>query len=166
MNRLLLTMLLLLFALPVCAVGESGMYREGRSQFSVMAGNAYAFNSNYFVFGASATHYVADGLGVGLSIENWSGGGPGITKYSPFVQYVFIRPYSVLPYVGTFYRHVSIGGLPGINSVGARAGIYMASGPNASVGAGFVHERYLDCQSAVYGACSSTYPDINLTFGF
>ena len=142
------------------------MFGQGRTHFSLVAGNGYAFDNNYFVFGASATHYVIDGLGVGLSIENWSGGDPGITKYSPFVQYVFYQASSVQPYVGGFYRHTSIGGLPGINSVGGRAGIYIASAPNAYMSAGIVHETYLDCQSTLYRSCSLTYPDISITFGF
>lgn len=166
MNRLLVMMLLALSAFPVRAAAVGGMFGQGRTSFSLAAGNAYAFDNNYFVIGASATYYVLDGLGVGLSLENWSGGGPGITKYAPFAQYVFYQASSVQPYVGGFYRHTAIGGLPGINSVGARAGVYIASGPNASVGAGFVHESYLDCQATIYRACSVTYPEISLAIGF
>ena len=142
------------------------MFGQGRTQFSLMAGNGYAYDKNYFVIGASVSHYVLNGLGVGLSLENWSGGGPGITKYAPFAQYVFYQASSVQPYVGGFYRHTAIGGLPGINSVGARAGIYIASGSNASVSVGLVHESYLDCQQTIYLTCSETYPDISLAFGF
>jgi len=166
MNRLLLAMLLVLSAFPGRVAGEGGMFGQGRTHFALMAGNGYAFDSNYFVVGVSASHYVLDGLGVGLSFENWSGGGPGIAKYAPFVQYVFYQASSVQPYVGGFYRHTAVGGLPGINSVGARAGIYIASGPNASVSAGFVHESYLDCQATIYRACRETYPEISITFGF
>lgn len=163
MNRLLLVVLLILSALPVHA---AGMFEQGRSQFSLMAGNGYAYDNNYFVIGASASHYVVDGLGVGLSLENWSGGGPGITKYAPFVQYVFFRSSRVQPYVGGLYRHTAIAGLPGINSVGARAGVLMTSGSNAFVSIGVVHESYLDCQVSIYRVCSETYPDISLTFVF
>lgn len=131
MNRLLLTILLVLPAFPVCAATEGGMFGQGRTQFALVAGNGYAFDNNYFVIGASVSYYVLDGLGVGLSLENWSGGGPGITKYAPFAQYVFYQASPVQPYVGGFYRHTAVGGLPGINSVGARAGIYIAAGPNA-----------------------------------
>lgn len=166
MNRLLAAMLLLLSAFPACAAGVGGMFGQGRTQFSLMAGNGYAFNDNYFVIGASVSYYVVDGLGVGLSLENWSGGGPGITKYSPFAQYVFYQASAVQPYVGGFYRHTVVAGLPGINSVGGRAGIYIASGSNASVGLGLVHESYLDCQATIYRACSETYPEISIAFGF
>lgn len=166
MNRMLVTMLLILPTSFVCASEEGGMFGQGRTQFSLMAGNGYAYDKNYFVIGASVSHYVLNGLGVGLSLENWSGGGPGITKYAPFAQYVFYQASSVQPYVGGFYRHTAIGGLPGINSVGARAGIYIASGSNASVSVGLVHESYLDCQQTIYLTCSETYPDISLAFGF
>lgn len=166
MNRLLLTVLLVLSAFPLRAAGEGVMFGQGRTHFSLVAGNGYAFDNNYFVIGASASYYVLDGLGVGLSFENWSGGDPGITKYAPFAQYVFYQASSVQPYVGGFYRHTAIAGLPGINSAGGRAGIYIASGTNAYVSAGFVHESYLDCQETVYRSCSVTYPDVTLTFGF
>ena len=166
MIRLLLTMLLVLSAFPARAAGEGGMFGQGRTHFSLVAGNAYAFDNNYFVIGASASYYVLDGLGVGLSFEKWSGGGPGVTKYAPFAQYVFYQASSVQPYIGGFYRHTVVEGLPGINSFGERAGIYIASGSNAFVSAGFVHESYLDCQATVYRACSETYPDVSFTFGF
>lgn len=166
MNRLLLTMLLVLSALPVRAAGVGGMFEAGRSQFSLVAGNAYAFENSYLVIGGSASYYVADGLGVGLSLEKWSGGGPAITKYAPFVQYVFYQASVVQPSVGAFYRHTTIADLPDINSAGARAGVMMAMGTNAYMSVGFVHESYLDCQETIYRVCSETYPDIALIFGF
>lgn len=166
MNRLMVTMLLVLSALPVRAAEAAEMFEQGRTHFSLMIGNGYAFDSNYFVIGASASYYVLDGLGVGLSFERWSGGDRGITNYAPFAQYVFLPESSVRPYVGGFYRHTSIDGLPGINSVGERAGITFASGSNAYVSAGLVHESYLDCQTTVYRSCSSTYSDVSVTFGF
>ena len=142
------------------------MFGQGRTQFSLVAGNGHAFDSNYFVFGASASYYVFDGLGIGMAFENWSGGGVGITKYEPFVRYVFYQASSVQPYVGGFYRHTSVAGLPGINSLGARAGIYIAAGPNTAISAGVVRESYLDCQATVYRSCSVTYPDFSIAFGF
>ncbi len=166
MNRLLVAMSLVLLAFPVRAAGEGGMFGQGSTHFSLVGGNGYAFENNYFVIGASATHYVLDGLGVGLSFENWSGVGPGITKYAPFAQYVFYQASWVQPYVGGFYRHTAVSGLPGIKSVGARAGINISAGSNAYVSAGIVHESYLDCQTLIYRTCSETYPDISITFGF
>jgi hypothetical protein len=159
-------MLLVLLALPSRAAGVGGVFGQGHSQFSLVAGNAYAFDNSYFVIGGSASYNVMDGLGVGLSLENWSGGGPGITKYAPFVQYVFYQMSGAQPYVGVFYRHTTIAGLPGISSVGERAGIMMASGSRAFISIGVVHESYLDCQVPIYRVCSETHPDVSVTFGF
>lgn len=166
MNRLLLMMSLVWTTILPHAAGAGAMFEQGRTHFSLSAGNGYAFDKNYFVLGASATHYVIDGLGVGLSFENWSGSGPDITRYSPFMQYVYFQASAVQPYVGGFYRHTAVSGLPGIYSYGGRAGVYIPSGRNAYVSAGFVHETYVDCQATIYRVCSETYPDIAVTFGF
>lgn len=166
MNRLLLLMLLGLPALPVHAAGASGMFRQGQTHFMLAAGSGNAFNNNYTIFGAGASHYVLDGLGVGVSYENWSGGSPGINKWSPFVQYVFNPASSVQPFVGGFYRHASVAGLPSLNSVGVRAGAYVAAGSSSVIGLGLVYESYLDCQTSVYSACNDSYPEISFVFGF
>jgi len=166
MNKLLLSVLLVMTALGESAAEEGRMFAEGRTHFSLAGGSGSSFGNNYAVIGASVSHYVVDGLGVGLSLESWSGDGPGITKYAPFAQYVFYETSEVQPYIGGVYRHTSVAGLPGINSFGVRAGIYMASGSNAYVSAGLMHESYLDCQATVYRSCSQTYPEINLTLGF
>ena len=73
MIRLLLILLPLLSVLPANAAGVGGMFGQGRTQFSVVGGNGYAFDKNYFVLGASVSYNVLDGLGVGLSLEKWSG---------------------------------------------------------------------------------------------
>ncbi len=166
MCRLLFTIMLALTAVPVSAAGVGGMFGHGQTHFSLVAGNGYAFNDNYLVVGAGATYYALDGLGVGLSFENWSGADPGITKYSPFVQYVFYRMSPVQPYLGGYYRHTTVSGLPSIDSVGARAGIYFSAGTNAYVSIGMVYESYMDCSTIVYSSCNSTYPDMGLTVAF
>ena len=142
------------------------MFAQEQTHYLLEVGSGYAFNNNYLILGAGVTHYVLDGLGVGLSYENWSGGGPGINKISPSVQYVFYQASSVQPFVGGFYRHASIAGLPAINSVGVRAGVYIPSGPDSAIGVGLVQESYLNCETAVYASCSETYPEISFTFGF
>jgi hypothetical protein len=166
MNRLLITMLLLaLSALPVSAAQAGVMFGKGDANFGVVAGNGYAFNESYLVIGASATYYVIDGLGVGLSIENWSGSSPGMTKYSPYLQYVYYQA-KVKPYVGVFYRDTEISGQPSLYSYGSRAGVYVSSGRSAHFGLGFVHESYIDCDTKVYSTCSETYPEISFIFAF
>ncbi len=166
MNRLILVALLACFALPASAAGAGGMFRQGQTHFMLEAGSGTAFNSSYTILGAGVTHYVADGLGVGLSYESWSGGGPGITKISPSVQYVFAQASAAQPFIGGFYRHATIAGLPSINSLGVRAGAYIATGSNAAIGLALVYESYQDCQAAVYSACNESYPEVSFTFGF
>lgn len=165
-HRFLLAVLLVLSTLPVCAAAVGGMFMEGRSQFSLVTGNAYAFDRNYFVIGGSVSHYVADGLGAGLSLERWTGESPAITKFSPFVQYIFSPLLAARPYVGGFHRHTRIDGLPAINSTGVRAGVLMASESNAFVSFGIVHETYQDCQAGIYGVCSETNPEVGIIFAF
>lgn len=166
MNRLMLAMLLVLFASSARAAGVGGMFAQGQTHFMLEAGNGYAYNNNYLIIGAGVSHYVIDGLGVGVSFENWSGGSPGIRKVTPFAQYVVYWSSPLQPYIGGFYRHASVAGLPGYNSVGARAGAYIASGSRSAVGVGFVHESYLNCQTTIYGSCSETYPEVSIAFQF
>lgn len=166
MSRLLVIVLLVLPAFPANAAGKGWMFEQGRTHFSLEGGSGYAFNNSYLVVGVGVSHYVLDGLGVGLSVESWSGSDPGIVKYSPFVQYVFNRMSSVQPYVGGFFRHTVFGGLPSINSVGGRAGVYIPVGRNAYVSVGLVHESYLDCRETIYHSCGSTYSDLGFIFGF
>ncbi len=166
MNRVLFAIALLVSALPVRAADVTGIFEQGSTQFSLLAGSGYAFNNNYLVIGAGVSYYVLDGVGVGLSYENWSGSSPGINKTSPSIQYVFSRESSLQPYVGGFYRHSVISGLPSINSVGARAGVYFASGRRSVVGVGLAYESYLDCQTAIYSSCSEAYPEFSFIFGF
>jgi hypothetical protein len=165
MSRLLLTMLLVT-AFPANAAGVGGIFGKGRTNFSLMVGNGYVNDNSYLVVGVSGTYYVLDGLGAGLSIENWSGSDPGITKYSPYVQYVFYRMSVLKPYLGAFYRYSTVTGQASFDSAGARAGLYYSAGSNAYVSVGMVYESYRDCKNTIYGSCSSTYPEIGLTIGF
>ena len=158
--------MLIFSTLPVCAADAAEIFGQGSTQFSLLAGSGNAFNNNYFIVGAGASYYVLDGMGVGLSYENWSGSSPGINKISPSVQYVFYRASSLQPYVGGFYRHAVISGQSGINSVGARAGVYFASGQRSEVGVGLAFESYLNCRTAIYSSCSEIYPEITFIFGF
>ena len=166
MNKLLMAMLLLLSVLPARAADVAGIFREGSTQFSLIAGGGTAFNNNYTVLGAGISHYVVDGVSVGLSYENWSGGTPSISIVSPSVQYVFYQADPVKPYVGVFYRHAFVSGGPSFNSAGARVGFYFATSRRSVVGLGVAYESYLNCRSSVYSSCSETYPEISIVFAF
>ena len=144
----------------------AGMFSKGRTHLAIFGGTGYAFNDTYFVFGASGSYFFANGLNVGLAVERWSGGDPGITKISPSLQYVFYQPSVVKPYVGIFYRRAYIENLPDLESQGARAGVYFASGKNIYIGVGGVYESYLSCTETVYRSCDDTYSEISVTFAF
>lgn len=159
-------MLLLCSPLPANPADVAGIFGQGSTQFSLLAGSGNAFNNNYLIVGAGASYYVFDGVGVGLSYENWSGSSPSINKTSPSIQYVFNRWSSLWPYLGGFYRHSVISGLPNINSIGARAGVFFATGLKSVVGAGLAYESFLNCQTVIYNSCSETYPEISFIFGF
>jgi len=153
-------------AAPVTAADVAGVFSRGRTFFSVVGGSGSAFNDSYLVLGVGASYYLADGLSIGLSAESWTGGDPGITKLTPSIQYVFYQVPRVSPYVGAFYRRTYIDNLPDLDSVGGRAGVFLAAGRNSFVGIGVVYESYLDCDTSVYRDCNDTYPEISFTFAF
>jgi hypothetical protein len=145
-------------------VGAS--FSQGRSRFSIVGGNGYAFNESYFVLGVGASYFVADGLNAGLDLEWWTGGDPGIVKVSPSLQYVFYQVPRVAPYVGAFYRRSYIQDIEDLNSAGGRAGVYISAGRNTHVGLGMVYESYFDCDESTYVSCSDTYPEVSFTVAF
>ena len=147
------------------AGGAAGVFSKGRTHFVITAGNGYAFDESYLVLGVGVSYYVIDGLNVGLSLESWSGSDPGMFKVTPSVQYVFHQA-PLKPYVGGFYRRAYVDGLPDIDSVGARAGIYFTAGRNAYIGIGAVYESYVDCTKTIYRSCDDTYPEVSFTLAF
>jgi hypothetical protein len=151
---------------PATAADVAGVFGKGRTHLAVIGGSGYAFDESYFVLGVGASYYVVDGLNVGLYAESWTGGDPTIYKVTPSVQYVFYQVPRVSPYVGAFYRRTYIEDLPDLDSAGGRAGVYVAAGQNAYIGAGVVYESYLDCDTALYSDCSDTYPEISFTVAF
>ena len=161
-----LTAATLSFASSADAQQVAGAFSQGRTHFVVTAGSGSAFDETYFVLGIGVSYYLIDGLSVGLNYENWSGGDPGIYKITPSVQYVFHQMQTVKPYAGAFWRRTSIDGLDDLDSVGGRAGAYLAAGRNMYIGAGLVYESYLDCEKSVYRSCSSTYGEVTFTVAF
>jgi hypothetical protein len=146
--------------------GVAGAFSRGRVHFAVTAGSGSAFDESYFVFGVGASYYVLDGLGVGIHYESWSGGDPDITKITGSVQYVFHQMQTVKPYLGGFYRRTDVSGLPDLDSIGGRAGVYIGAGRNAYLGLGLVYESYLDCSETIYRSCDSTYGEVTFTIAF
>jgi opacity protein-like surface antigen len=164
--RLALAILACALALPAAAQQAAGVFAKGRTHVFVTGGAGYAFDESYFVLGAGLTYYPIDGLGLGLSFESWTGADPGVTKLTPSVQYVFYQLGSIKPYLGGFYRRTYIDGLPDLDSIGARAGIYLRTGSSAYLGLGAVYESYQDCSASTYRKCESTYPEVSFTIAF
>ena len=153
-------------SVPAVAADVAGVFSQGRTHLAVVGGSGYAFDNTYFVLGVGASYYLVDGLSVGLNAESWSGSDPGIYKLTPSLQYVFYQVPRVSPYLGAFYSRTYIDNLPDLDSVGGRAGVYLAAGHNAYVGVGVVYESYRDCDTSRYIDCTDTYPEISFTFAF
>ena len=141
-------------------------FSQGRSRLSIVGGNGYAFNESYFVLGLGASYFVANGLSVGLDVDWWTGGDPGMVKVSPSVQYVFRDLPSMAPYIGGFYRRSYVQDIDDISSAGGRAGVYIAAGRNTYFGLGMVYESYFDCSESTYSSCSDTYPEVSFSVAF
>jgi len=148
------------------SAGIAGGFSKGKTHLVATAGTGNAFDESYLVLGVGVSYYLFDGFNVGLHYESWTGSDPKLTKITPSVQYVFYQVQSVKPYVGAFYRRTSIDGLPDLDSVGGRAGVYLQMGRNAYLGLGAVYESYLDCNTGTYRKCDSTYGEASLTFAF
>lgn len=169
MIRTLITLVaavLAVTAMPAAAADVASAFGKGRTHLAVIGGSGYAFDESYFVLGVGVSYYVLDGLNVGLYGESWSGGDPTISKLTPSVQYVFYQVPRVSPYIGAYYRRTYIEDLPDLDSAGGRAGVYVAAGRNAYIGAGAVYESYIDCDETLYTDCSDTYPEISFTVAF
>jgi hypothetical protein len=150
---------------PVHAAGRDP-FADGSMRASVLVGNGYAFDESYLIVGVGIGYFFAKGLELGLDLESWSSGNPGITKISPALRYVVPTNGAIRPYIGAFYRWTQIENYDDLTSTGGRAGIYFMSGQGSYFGAGMVYEKYLSCDEKVYRSCSDTYPEIIFAFAF
>ena len=154
------------FAAPLSAQTVATGFAKGRTHFVFTAGTGYAFDETYVVVGLGAQYYVVDGLNLGLHWEYWTGSDPKMSKLTPSMTYVFHKMNPVKPYVGAFYRRTYLERLEDLDSFGARAGVYLQAGRNSYIGAGLVYESYVDCETATYRECDSTYGEISFTIAF
>ena len=146
-------------------VSAAGTFSRGNVHGSVVAGYGSAFNDDYAIFGLGLNYYVIDGLALGGNFETWRGGSPTMSKLTASTQYVFYQVQSIKPYVGVFFRRTYVTGIDDLNSYGGRAGAYFQIGRRAYLGVGGVYEAYADCTESRYHSCSSSYPEVLLTFG-
>jgi len=150
----------------VAGVAVQDAFSAGNTRLTAVVGNGYAFDKSYLIIGVGAAYFIVNGLDAGLDFEYWTGATPGISKVSPRVDYVFNTGGALRPYTGVFYRRTMIDGLPDLNSVGGRAGLFFMTGRNVYIGAGLVYESYMSCNTTTYSSCSSTYPEFVIAVSF
>lgn len=143
--------------------GVSTAFSKNSTSVSLLLGSGSAFNDNYTILGVGIGYYVLNGLEIGIDVQHWFSGDPSITKVSPQIKYVFTQPKVIKPYIGTFYRRLFIDNLDDTDSYGYRAGAFFSNNKGVYVGGGVVYEQYRDCK---FGDCSTTYPEILVSFSF
>ncbi len=148
----------------VIAPANAGPFSQGSQSVAIIAGSGSAFRDDYLILGLGYGYYLVDGLELGIDAQFWLNGDPSITKLSPQIRYVFTQPKTVKPYIGGFFRRTFISDFPDLDSVGYRAGLNFMGRGNFYFGAGFVYERYQDCNEAIVANCSDTYPEILFSF--
>jgi hypothetical protein len=155
-------MALIMLSTKVYAESDTSAYpfTAGSARLSIELGGGTAFNQNYSILGIGGGYFVADGIEVGLDVEQWLGNSPNIEQVSPQARVVLRRNGIVQPYAGAFYRRTLIDGYPGQNTIGARAGVYFLTGGSTYFGAGLAQEVHLNCDRTVYSSCSETYPEL------
>ena len=156
--------LAMLLLLPVTAHAASDSaphpFAAGSARLSVAFGGATAFNRDYSVFGLGGGYFVADGIEVGLDAEQWFGNSPHIEQVSPQLRVVLNTDGKIKPYVGAYYRRTYIENYRDLDTVGARAGVYVLAGRNTYFGAGLAEDVHLNCDRTVYASCSEIFPEL------
>lgn len=142
---------------------DPGPYAQWKVRVGGGAGITSNFDTTYFTLNLGAGVFVLDGLEVGAGVEQWLGSGPFVTKLAPQVRYVLWFVPVLTPYIGTFYRHWFISdGIEDIDTVGGRAGVFMARGPAVFGGGVVVEHAFAGCD----GDCLFVYPELVLSFSF
>ena len=139
-------------------------FDQGRVRVSVGLGAGGTTDNRYFVLGGGVGYFVVDGLEVGVGVDAWLGGTPGITKLTPSLRYYLHFVPTVQPYLGAFYRHWFVGDdFPDVDSVGGDVGLVTQLGGGAFVGGGVAFERIV---STCVDDCWDIYPELILSFSF
>jgi hypothetical protein len=138
---------------------KAGSFPKGSKRGGFVLGWGRAFNNDYLLLGVGLGYYVLDGLELGASFQGWLGSTPSIYQLAPEIRYVIWQLGNIKPYAGVFYRWNFIEQLEDLNSYGGRAGIFYRSSRKSYVGLGAVWENFTDCNTAIYGDCSTVYPE-------
>lgn len=164
-SAIVVSMIIMSFALMPLANADAGSFDQGNVRLSVSGGGGHAFGDNYVVLGLGIGYYVLDGLELGLDADAWIGD-PEIYTLSPQVRYVLHHVQHVKPYAGVFYRRTFIEDLDDLDAIGFRGGAFVTIGRGSYLGVGAVYNIYLDCERDEYESCSDAYPEIVLSFAF
>lgn len=162
-----LMMLCASYQASATSVGSGGLgtaFSKGNTTVGIVAGSGRSFNEDYLILGVGVGYYVLEGLELGVDIQHWFLGDPGITKISPQIRYVFTQPKVIKPYIGAFYRRTYISDIDDQDSFGYRLGAYFSGSNGVYIGGGIVYEEYQDCSRFL--DCSDTYPEIIFSFSF
>lgn len=166
----LLMSLSIALIMPVEAHAASGSgsypFREGSARVSLSLGGATAFDRAYTTIGIGGAYFAAEGIEVGLDAESWSGNTPRIQQVSPQLRFVLNTAGPLKPYAGVFYRRTFIEHYRDLDTIGARAGVYVETGRNAYFGAGLVQDFHLRCDRTVFTSCAETYPELLIAIMF
>jgi len=142
-------------------------FTKGTTRVSLTGGWGRSFDEDYLMLGIGAGRFIANGLNIGLDLEAWMFGDPGILKISPNVNYVLSSPRRrTKPYVGGFWRRTMVEDAEDLSSIGGRAGAYFKGAGPVMIGGGVVYEDYLDCDENLYQSCSQVYPEFLISASF
>ena len=149
------------------SAGKREPFTKGTTRVSVTGGWGRSFDEDYLMLGVGAGRFIANGLNLGLDLEAWMFGDPGVFKISPNVNYVLSAPRRrTKPYVGGFWRRTMIENADDLSSIGGRAGAYFKGAGPLMVGGGVVYEDYLDCNDNLYQSCTQVYPEFIISASF
>ena len=152
--------LAVLVALAVPARADTPFDR-GKFGLSLGFGERKAFDTSYLVAGAGVGYFVLDGFEIALGAQHDFGGGPSLDLVSPSLRYVaqpLVGQWPLIPYVGAFYDHLFVGGMPDVDAIGARVGLLFVSGRTV-LGLGIAVARTV---SACAVDCTVAYPDFTI----
>lgn len=151
-------------AAPLPEPPYMGPFRAGQIQLGLSIGYQASTDQSWFVPGVSVGYFLVNGLLAHVDTDFWIGD-PFVATPSPGLKFVFFMLPVVNPYVGAFYRHYFVGGgYEDADSVGARGGIYILTGPRSYFGGGVVYERILE--DDLFVDQNLIYPEIAFVFSF
>jgi len=147
--------------------GGAQAFEQGSTAASLGVGAGRQFNNDYTILSVRAGYYFVREFEASIGLQSWRGGDPLFTRISPELRYVYTRMFRMKPYASLFFsRSFHTNGAPSRNTYGMKAGAYWTINPKAHLALDGVYERIENCDAAVYGTCSATYPELGLHFTF